>query len=160
MTGFKLPALDPAAVEERVGSSYPEPFGSQVGARRKRALGDALGLCNYGVNLVELPAGAPSTMRHWHDKQDEFVYLLEGELTLITDGGEQTLTAGMAAGFPAGSGDGHQMVNRSQARAVYLEVGDRLPGDKVHYSDVDLALPRASGDGLGLAFTHKDGTPY
>ncbi len=160
MTGFKLPALDPATVEERVGADYPEPFGSLVGARRKRALGDALGLGNYGVNLVEVPPGALSTMRHWHDKQDEFIYLLEGELTLITDGGEQTLTAGMAAGFPAGSGDGHQMVNRSLARAVYLEVGDRLPGDQVHYTDIDLALPRASGDGLGLAFTHKDGTPY
>ncbi len=160
MTDLKRPALDPATVEERIGADYPEPFGSQVGARRKRLLGEALGLRNYGVNLVEVPPGALSTMRHWHDKQDEFVYVLEGELTLITDGGEQTLTAGMAAGFPAGSGDGHQMVNRSQARAVYLEVGDRLPGDKVHYSDVDLALPRASGDGLGLAFTHKDGTPY
>ena len=160
MTDLKLPALDPSTVEERIGSDYPEPFGSQVGARRKRALGDALGLCNYGVNLVELPAGALSTMRHWHDKQDEFVYVLEGELTLITDGGEQVLTAGMAAGFPASSGDGHQMVNRSRARAVYLEVGDRLPGDAVHYSDVDLALLRASGDGLGDVFTHKDGTPY
>ena len=87
MTRLKLPALDPSTVAERVGSDYPEPFGSQVGARRKRALGDALDLRNFGVNLVELPAGALSTMRHWHEKQDEFVYVLEGELTLITDGG-------------------------------------------------------------------------
>ena len=158
MTSLNLPALDPATVDERVGSDYPEPFGSRVGARRKRALGDALGLRNYGVNLVELPAGALSTMRHWHEKQDEFVYVLEGEVTLIADGGEQVLTAGMVAGYPAGSGDGHQMINRSPVRAVYLEVGDRLPGDRVHYSDVDLALPR---DALAPDnFTHKDGTPY
>jgi uncharacterized cupin superfamily protein len=150
------PAIDPQAVAVKTGSSYPEPFASQVGARRKRALGDALGLTNYGVNLVELAPGALSSMRHWHSRQDEFVYVLEGELTLITDAGEQILSAGMAAGYPAGSGDAHQMVNRSDALARYLEVGDRIAGDAVVYPDIDLALADNDTDN----FTHKDGTPY
>ena len=150
------PAIDPRSVEVKTGSSYPEPYRSQVGGRRKRALGDALGLANYGVNLVELEPGAMSSMRHWHSKQDEFVYVLEGELTLITDRGEQVLSAGMAAGYPAGSGDGHHMINRSDAIACYLEVGDRGPGDAVTYSDIDLALADNATDD----FTHKDGTPY
>ena len=148
--------IDPSSVDVKTGSSYPEPFRSQVGARRKRALGDALGLTNYGVNLVELPPGALSSMRHWHSRQDEFVYVLEGELVLITDAGEQVLGAGMAAGYPAGSGDGHQMINRSDAPARYLEVGDRTPGDAVTYTDIDLALADNDTDD----FTHKDGTPY
>ncbi len=148
--------IDPSTIDVKTGSSYPEPFNSQVGARRKRARGDALGLANYGVNLVELPPGALSSMRHWHSKQDEFVYVLEGKLTLVTDRGEQVLRAGMAAGFPAGSGDGHHLVNRSHAPARYLEVGDRPPGDAVTYSDIDLALPDNATDG----FIHKDGTPY
>ncbi len=148
--------IDPSNVDVKTGSSYPEPFRSQVGARRKRALGDALGLTNYGVNLVELPPGALSSMRHWHSRQEEFVYVLEGELVLITDAGEQVLGAGMAAGYPAGSGDGHQMINRSDAPARYLEVGDRTPGDAVTYPDIDLALADNDTDD----FTHKDGTPY
>ena len=148
--------IDPETVPVKTGSSYPEPFNGQVGARRKRALGDALGLTNYGVNLVELPPGALSSMRHWHSRQEEFVYVLEGELVLITDAGEQVLGAGMAAGYPAGSGDGHQMINRSDAPARYLEVGDRTPGDAVTYTDIDLALADNDTDD----FTHKDGTPY
>ena len=153
---MKPPALDPATVEVKTGTSYPEHFRAMAGERRKRALGDALGLTNYGVNLVELPPGAMSSMRHWHSKQDEFVYVLEGELTLITDAGEQVLGAGMVAGFAAGSGDGHHMINRSQAMACYLEVGDRAPGDAIVYPDVDLDLPVDIEDG----FLHKDGTPY
>ncbi len=157
-TALKPPALDPGAVPERVGSSYPEPFASPVGGRRKQALGDALGLRNFGVNLVRLAPGALSSMRHWHSRQDEFVYVLEGELALVTDAGEQTLGPGMAAGFAAGSGDGHHLVNRSDRDAIYLEVGDRSPGDDVVYPDVDLALPHRP-DGAKL-FTHKDGKPY
>ena len=148
--------IDPETVGVTTGSSYPAPFADQIGARRKRALGDALGLTNYGVNLVELPPGARSSMRHWHSRQDEFVYVLEGELVLITDRGEQVLRAGMAAGYPAGDEDGHQMVNRGQALARYLEVGDRTPGDAVVYPDIDLALPDNDTDD----FTHKDGSPY
>lgn len=148
--------IDPETVEVTTGSSYPEPFADQIGARRKRALGDALGLTNYGVNLVELSPGARSSMRHWHSRQDEFVYVLEGELVLITDRGEQILRAGMAAGYPAGDEDGHQMINRSDANARYLEIGDRTPGDAVCYPDIDLALADNDTDD----FTHKDGSPY
>ncbi len=157
---LKPPALDPAAVPERVGSSYPAPFASQVGGRRKRVLGDALGLRNFGVNLVELPPGALSALRHWHSRQDEFVYVLEGELTLVTDAGEQLLTAGMVAGFPAGAEDGHHLVNRSDRNALYLEVGDRSPCDDVVYSDVDLTLPFDPDAKPHDVFRHKDGTPY
>jgi len=153
------PALDPAEVAERVGSSYPEPFRGPVAGRRKRALGDALGLRNFGVNLVRLAPGAASSMRHWHARQDEFVYVLEGELTLVTDAGAQPLKAGMAAGFPAGVGDGHHLVNRSDQDALYLEVGDRMPGDAVVYPDIDLAIPPRPATGP-YVFTHKDGTPY
>ncbi len=150
--------IDPSSVEAEEGSGYPEPFASQVGARRKRALGDVTGLRNFGVNLVELPPGAVSSMRHWHDKQDEFVYVLEGELVLVTDASETVLGPGMAAGFPAGVADGHQLANRSDALAVYLEVGDRLPGDGCTYSDVDMLLPyRADGKEI---FVRKNGEPY
>ena len=149
-----LPALDPATVPEWTGSAYPEPFRDLVGARRKRPLGNALGLTHYGVNFVHLDPGAWSALRHWHTRQDEFVYVVEGELVLVTDAGEQTLGAGMAAGFPAGTADGHHLINRSAAPAVYLEVGDRVPGDETHYPDVDLFV---SSD---FVFHHKDGTPY
>lgn len=158
MTVPTRPAIDPATVPVTTGSSYPEPFAARCAARAKRALGDALGLRNFGVNLVEVPPGVETSMRHWHDRQDEFVYVLKGELVLITDSGEQTLGPGMAAGFPAGTGDGHQLVNRSAESAVYLEVGDRMPGDGVVYADIDMLLPHRP-DGR-RAFIHKDGTPY
>jgi uncharacterized cupin superfamily protein len=154
---LKAPALDPGTLEGQTGSSYPEPFASQVAAREKRGLGDALGLTNFGVNLVHLSPGAMSSQRHWHSKQDEFLYMVEGELVLVTDGGEQTLTAGTVAGFPAGNGDGHHLINRSDKTAVYLEVGDRTEGDEVDYPDVDMLLRNVDG---ALKFIHKDGTPY
>lgn len=152
------PALDPAALEARTGSSYPEPWGSACGAREKRTLGDPLGLTGFGVNLVRLPPGAPSSQRHWHSHEDEFVYVLEGELTLITDAGAQVLTAGMAAGFPAGKADGHHMINRSDGWAVYLEVGGRSPDDECSYPDIDLFLP--SENSGQHRFTRKNGEPY
>ena len=158
--GLMLPALDPRAVPARAGSSYPEPFAGQVAARSKRALGDALGLRNFGVNLVEIPPRGLSSMRHWHSRQDEFVFVLEGELTLVTEIGEQVLGPGMAAGFPAGAADGHHLINRTDKPAVYLEVGDRAPGDDVDYPDIDMALPHSPGDHRPHRFTHKDGTPY
>jgi uncharacterized cupin superfamily protein len=154
---LKRPALDPATLEGQTGSTYPEPFASQVAAREKRALGDALGLTNFGVNLVHLKPGTPSSQRHWHSKQDEFLYVVEGELVLVTDGGEQTLTAGDVAGFPAGSGDGHHVINRSDKTAVYLEVGDRTEGDEVDYPDIDMLLRYVDGK---LTFVRNDGTPY
>ncbi len=154
---LKLPAVDPSTVPANVGSAYPPPFAAAVAAREKRALGDALGLSNFGVNLVRLAPGVLSSQRHWHSRQDEFVYLVEGELVLVTDAGEQTLSAGMAAGFPAGSGDGHHLINRSDEDALYLEVGDRSAGDDVDYPDIDMLRRRVDG---GPRFVRRDGTPY
>ncbi|HSN41514.1 MAG TPA: cupin domain-containing protein [Burkholderiales bacterium] len=154
---LKLPAIDPARVAAAAGSSYPEPFKSRVAARSKQKLGDALGLKNFGVNLTTLKPGALSALRHWHTRQDEFIYVVSGELTLVTDGGEQALTPGMAAGFPAGKADGHHLVNHGSVDAVYLEVGDRTAGDEAHYPDDDLAARMTPA---GRQFQHKDGTPY
>jgi uncharacterized cupin superfamily protein len=154
---LKIPAIDPAEVAAATGSNYPDAFKPRVAGRAKRKLGDALGLKNFGVNLTTIKPGAASALRHWHLKQDEFVYILEGELVLVTDIGEQRLTAGMAAGFPAGNADGHHLVNRSDRDAVYLEVGDRSAGDGASYPDNDLVARAVPG---GWQFTHKDGTPY
>jgi len=156
-TILKLPALDPAQVPARVGSAYPEPFKSRVATRRKQRLGDALGLKNFGVNITTIPPGAVSALRHWHSHEDEFIYIVSGELVLVTNDGEQRLTPGMCAGFPAGKADGHCLVNRTQRDAVYLEVGDRRPDDAVTYSDDDIA-GRATPQ--GRRFSRKDGTPY
>lgn len=139
-------------------SNYPEPFFSRMAGRVKHPLGDLFGLNNFGVNLTRLMPGAVSALRHAHTRQDEFVYLLEGELVLITDAGETLLTPGMCAGFRAGTGDAHHLVNRSGRDAVYLEVGDRLPGDAGSYPDDDIAAVMGA-DGK-WHFEHKDGTPY
>jgi len=157
MSKVKPPALDPATLKPRIGSSYPEPFRAAVAGREKRALGDALGLTNFGVNLVRLPPGCASSQRHWHSKQDELVYVVEGEVTLVTDAGAQVLTVGMVAGFPAGTADGHHLVNRSARDVLYLEIGDRGADDEVTYPDIDLILRPAGGK---LTFLHKDGRPY
>ena len=139
-------------------SVYPEPFASRMAGREKRALGDVFGLSNFGVNLTCLQPGAISALRHAHTQQDEFVYILEGVATLISDEGETTLTAGMCAGFKAGTGNAHQLVNRSTAEVVYLEVGDRTAGDAGSYPDDDLQAMMGS-DGK-WQFLHKDGKPY
>src|SRR5512134_1305563 len=152
------PALDPASVSPRSSSGYPEPFRSRVLPREKRALGDALGLTKIGVNLTTLPPGKESSMRHFHTLEDELVFVLEGEVVLRTDEGEQVLTAGTCAGFPAGSRNGHQLVNRSDRPARYLEISNRDPEDRAEYPDVDLAY-RKGPDGRAI-FSHKDGTPY
>jgi uncharacterized cupin superfamily protein len=152
------PALDPATLEPRSRSGYPEPFRSRVLPREKRALGDALGLTQIGVNLTTLPPGKESSMRHHHTREDELVFVLEGEVVLRSDEGEQVLTAGMCAGFPAGVRNGHQLVNRSDRPARYLEISNRDPQDSAEYPDDDLAYGRAS-DG-SVVFTHKDGTSY
>jgi uncharacterized cupin superfamily protein len=124
--------LDPATVTPRVGSIYPAPFAAPLAGREKRALGDPLGLSQFGVNLVTLGPGSWSSQRHWHENEDEFVYVLEGQVTLITDEGEATLRPGMAAGFPAGKEDGHHLINRGNAPARYLEVGTRAATEEVH----------------------------
>jgi uncharacterized cupin superfamily protein len=157
MSGLKLPALDPATQESQRGSDYPDPFDKPVAARERRKLGDALGLTNFGVNLMRLPPGVASSMRHWHSRQDEFVFVVAGEVVLITDGMEQTLTAGMAAGFPAGRQDGHHLINRSQRDAILLEVGDRTALDEVDYSDIDMMVRWIDGE---EKYLHKDGAPY
>ena len=154
---INFPAVDPATVEVRTGSAYPDQFKAVVEGREKQALGDAVGLTNFGVNLVRLKPGAASAHRHWHSRQDEFIYILEGEVAMITEDGEQTLGPGMAAGFGKGRADGHHLINRSAEDVVYLEVGDRSPGDAASYPDIDLAL--TTGDGKWL-FTNKKGEPY
>ena len=154
---LKPPALDPQALAPRTDSGYPEPFRSRVLPREKRSLGAALGLTKFGVNLTTLPPGKESSMRHWHTHEEEFVFVLEGEVVLCTDAGEQTLVAGSCAGFKAGAADGHQLVNRSSRPAVYLEVGTRDDADAVVYPDVDLMWnPAVHPD----RFTRRDGTPY
>jgi uncharacterized cupin superfamily protein len=152
-----LPALDPMTVEPTHGSNYPASFKPRVAGRSKQRLGDALGLNNFGVNLTTLKPGAASALRHWHAKQDEFVYIVSGELVLVADAGEQLLSAGMCAGFPAGKSDGHHLVNQSTRDAVYLEVGDRTSGDSANYPDDDLVARAVDG---GWHFTRRDGTPY
>src|SRR5215470_7961252 len=117
------PACLAMTIEPVPGSDYPDPFQAAVAARERRRLGEAFGLTNFGVNLLRIPPGCASSQRHWHKRQDEFVYVVAGELVLITDAGEQPLSAGMVAGFPAGRPDGHQLVNRSDREALVLEVG-------------------------------------
>lgn len=155
---LKPPALDPTSVPPRSSSGYPEPFRSRVLPREKRALGDALGLAAIGVNLTTLPPGKESSMRHFHTREDELVFVLDGEVVLRTDEGEQTLTGGMCAGFPAGSRNGHHLVNRSDRSARYLEISNRAPEDSAEYPDDDLAYRK--GPAGGAVFTHRDGTPY
>lgn len=138
-------------------SNYPEPFASRMSGRVKRPLGDVFGLANFGVNLTQLVPGSASALRHSHAKQDEFVYVLEGTPTLITDAGSTELAPGMCAGFKAGSGGGHHLLNRTDAMVVYLEVGDRTGGDHVYYPDDDL---EGYHDGEAWRFRHKNGQPY
>ena len=155
---LKKPALDPTEVPPRSSSGYPEPFRSRVLPREKRALGDALGLTKVGVNLTTLPPGKESSMRHFHTREDELVFVVEGAVVLRTDEGEQLLTAGMCAGFPAGTTNGHQLVNRSDRPARYLEISNRDPEDSAEYPDVDLAYQKAP-DGSAV-FTRKDGSRF
>jgi uncharacterized cupin superfamily protein len=155
---LRSPALDPQTVQARRGSSYPAPFRAAVEARLKRPLGDHLGISQFGVNLVELPPGCWSSQRHWHSHEDEFVYVLDGELALVTDAGEQVLRQGMAAGFPAGKADGHHLINRTKRPAVYLEVGTRRDDvDEVDYPDIDMAVRVLDGRQM---FVKKSGEPY
>ncbi len=154
----KLPALDPQDIVAKVGSAYPAPFDASTASRAKRALTQALGLTQFGVNVTELPPGSASALRHWHSHEDEFIYVLGGEVTLVTDEGVQTLTQGMCAGFPAGVANGHCIENRSEQPATILEVGSRDDRDKGNYPDVDLHCP--AGRYQSPKFTRKDGTPY
>ena len=138
-------------------SAYPEPFSWRVLKRDKRPLGDLFGLQSFGVNLTRLEPGSESALRHAHIRQDEFVYILEGRPTLVTNAGRTPLQPGMCAGFRGGSGDAHHLINETDADVVYLEIGDRLPGDAATYPDDDLSIAMVDG---AWRYAHKDGTPY
>ncbi len=153
----RAPTLDPATLPGQSGSGYPAPFCDAVAGRIKRALGDAFGLTQFGINLVEMPPGCWSSQRHWHSHEDEFVYVVSGELTLVTDAGEQAMRPGMVAGFPAGPADGHHLINRSNSPATYLEIGSRIAEDEAVYSDIDMEL-RVRPE--GQVFVHKNGASY
>ena len=138
-------------------SNYPEPFASRMAGRQKHPLGDLFGLTNFGVNLTRLMPRAVSALRHAHTRQDEFVYILQGHPTLHTDEGRTRLSPGMCAGFRAGTGNGHRLINETEDEVIYLEIGDRTPGDEGRYPDDDLQALLSDGK---WKFTHKDGTPY
>lgn len=159
MTESKHPvAIVAAEAPPRVRPSiYPEPFASRMAGRVKHPLGDLFGLTNFGVNLTRLAPGAVSALRHAHTRQDEFILVREGNPTLVTDAGETRLAPGMCAGFKAGTGDAHMLRNDGTDEAVYLEVGDRTPGDSASYPDEDLQAVMGEG---GWRFLHKDGSPY
>ncbi|MDE2262777.1 MAG: cupin domain-containing protein [Gammaproteobacteria bacterium] len=148
--------IDLAAVQIMLGSGYPAPYDEPCRQRKRLRLGDAAGLTQFGVNLLRLPPGVWSSQRHWHSAEDEFVYVLQGEVVLVSDAGEEVLRAGDCAGFKAGEPNGHQLQNRSGAEAVLLEIGSRNPDrDAVDYPGIDLTIRAGT-----RAFLHRDGTPY
>jgi uncharacterized cupin superfamily protein len=150
-----MPKLDIASVPKRLGTGYPPQFNTKSVERVRQRLGDAGGLKDFGLNLMHLPPGNWSAQRHWHSHEDEFVYVLEGEVVLVEDQGETILSAGDCAAFPKNSGNGHHLINKSNRVAVYLEVGSRQPDDLTTCSDIDMMSANSDG-----RFTHKDGTPY
>ncbi len=151
--------IDMAAAKTVVGTMYPSPFHTPCLARHRKVLGDAAGLTQFGVNLTTLSPGAWSSQRHWHSHEEEFIYIVSGEVVLVTNSGEEVLHAGDAAGFKAADPDGHCLQNRTNADVVYLEVGTRIPndGDTTHYPDINMVSP--AGDTPAM-YTHRDGTPY
>ncbi len=159
MTTLRQPALDPDALEPRIGydDSYPTPFNEPCRRREWCEMGNAVGISQFGVNLTVLPPGAWSSQRHWHAHEDEFVFILEGEVVLVTDGGEQRLRAGMAAGFPAGKRDGHHLINRSDRPASFIEIGTRAKADAGEYPDIDMTFEVQDGV---ERYYHKNGKPY
>ena len=150
-----MPKVDIASVPKRLGTGYPAQFNANSAERVRQRLGNAGGLKDFGINLMHLPPGNWSSQRHWHSAEDEFVYVLEGELTLIEDAGQTVLRAGDCAAFPKNSGNGHHLINRSGTVAIYLEVGSRSVDDVTVCSDIDMMSTNADG-----RFVHKDGTPY
>lgn len=153
---MKLPALDPDSIELLAGTSYPAPFDGATEGRAKRRLTAPLGLTQFGVNITELAPDSATALRHWHSHEDEFVYVLDGEVTLVTDDGEQILGPGMCAGFPANAPDGHCLHNRSDRPALIIEVGSRDARDECYYPDDDLHCH--AGRYEAAKFTKKDGT--
>lgn len=152
-----MPKIDIAKLPVDTRTGYPAPFDRVVVGRERKRLGNAAGLVQFGVNLTTLKPGAASALRHWHEKEDEFVYILEGEVLLIEDDGETVLKPGDAAGFKANAHNGHHLVNRSKRDVVYLEIGTRAPHEYVEYPDVDMKVVR---DDSGMRYTHKNDEPY
>jgi uncharacterized cupin superfamily protein len=152
-----VPKIDIAKLPVDTRTGYPPPFDRVVVGRERKRLGNAAGLDQFGVNLTTLKPGAASALRHWHEQEDELVYILQGEVALIEDGGETVLKAGDAAGFKANSRNGHHLVNKSDSDVVYLEVGTRSKYERVEYPDVDLMVVR---DENGMRYTHRNGEPY
>src|SRR6202022_2685604 len=152
-----MPKIDMDAVPVRSGSAYPAPFAAIVAGREWQSLGDVAGLTQFGVNLMRMKPGAASSARHWHEQEDEFVYMVEGELVLVEDEGETIVKPGDAAGFKAGVPNGHHLVNRTGRDAVFLVVGPRPPRERCHYPDIDLVHEQ---DGDPYRLTHKSGAPY
>lgn len=149
--------IDIAALAPVIGTLYPPPFDEPCRSRTRTRLGDAAGLTQFGVNLLHLPPGAWSSQRHWHTASDEFVYVLSGEVTLVSDAAEEILYAGDAAAFPAGDPNGHCLRNNSPRDATVLEIGSRVPGDVGCYNDIDMLAPAG---GKPATYTRRDGTPY
>lgn len=149
--------IDAAALTPLVGTLYPPPYDAPCRSRARTRLGDAAGLTQYGVNLLRLPPGAWSSQRHWHTAGDEFIYVLAGEITLVTDEGEEILRPGDAAGFKAGDRNGHCLQNRSAGDALALEIGTRIENDWAYYPDIDMVAPPG---GKPAPYTRRDGTPY
>ena len=152
-----MPKIDLSALPLRTGTGYPEPLRDMVKGRERKGLGDAGGLTQFGVNYTRLKPGAASAHRHWHEAEDELVYVLEGELVLVEDDGETILGPGDAAAFKAGVDNGHHLVNRSGRDALLLEIGTRSTHERCHYTDVDLAF---ASDESGNRYTRKSGEPY
>ncbi len=152
-----MPKIDIANLKVESSTNYPEPYRQAVLGRQRKRLGNAVGLDQFGVNLTTLKPGAWSALRHWHEAEDEFIYMLEGEVVLCEDGGETMLRPGDAAGWKANAGDGHCLVNRSSWDAVYLEIGTRAKRDRVEYPDIDLINQK---DESGVRYLHKTGEPY
>lgn len=151
------PAIKATDIPARTGTIYPPVYAGPLAGREKRALGDAFGLTHYGVNLTTMAPGTWSSQRHWHEQEDEFVYVLEGELTLIDDAGEHLLTPGMCAGFKAGVANGHHLVNKSRTPASYLEIGKRSDSEVCHYSEADMKAAKTGGK---WQLTRKDGSAF
>ena len=151
-----MPKIDIAKIPAQKLAAYPQRFAAVIAGREKQRLGDAVGLTQFGVNITRIKPGSASALRHWHEQEDELIYMLEGELVLCEDGGETVLRAGDAAGFKAGSGNGHCLVNRGSRDALYLEVGTRAASERVHYPDVDLRMER---DAAGRRFVTRAGEP-
>jgi uncharacterized cupin superfamily protein len=150
-----MPKIDIKAVAKRKGSSYPAPFHLAAGERVRRSLGNAGGLTDFGVNLLHLPPGAWSSQRHWHSHEEEFVWVLEGEVVLVTEAGEEVLRAGDCAAFPKNAANGHNLINKSASIAVCLEIGTNSVDDTCTYPDIDMRVSNSDG-----GYVHMDGTPY